>query len=193
MLQAELRRRGMSEAEIEAALRKKKRSRVIAFNAVKTGQMKSSPAYIKASGGGDLTTVEDAAQRLQLHPKTVLRMIHEGRLKATRIGKSYRIRRRDVDALAGVPPSDLAHPPVASVTSIVDMTDVTSDQARTWALSVTNALNGRPHDGPAMRTDVIYDPDSGRLKIVIVGGARDTANLLALIQLWSERSGSAAV
>jgi excisionase family DNA binding protein len=40
-----------------------------------------------------LVTVEQAAEELKLHPKTVLRYIHEGRLEATRIGKAYRIDR----------------------------------------------------------------------------------------------------
>ena len=50
----------------------------------------------------ELFTVEQAADRLKLHPKTVLRMIHEGRLKATRLGKAYRISGDDLDAAAGV-------------------------------------------------------------------------------------------
>ena len=51
---------------------------------------------------GSLYTVEQAAERLKLHPKTVLRMIREGRLKAARIGKAYRIAGDDLDAVAGV-------------------------------------------------------------------------------------------
>ena len=35
-----------------------------------------------------LFTVEQAAQRLNLHPKTVLRYIRDGQLPATRVGKS---------------------------------------------------------------------------------------------------------
>ena len=33
---------------------------------------------------GELYTVEQAAESLQLHPKTVLRLIRDGRLKASR-------------------------------------------------------------------------------------------------------------
>ena len=46
-------------------------------------------------------TVEHAARRLQLHPKTVLRFIRDGRLPAKRLGKAWRIRQSDLDALAG--------------------------------------------------------------------------------------------
>ena len=37
---------------------------------------------------GELYTVEQAADRLKLHAKTVLRMIREGRLKAVRLGST---------------------------------------------------------------------------------------------------------
>jgi len=48
-------------------------------------------------------TVRQAAEALGLHVKTVLRFIREGRLPAHRMGKSYRLRRSDVDAFAGLP------------------------------------------------------------------------------------------
>jgi hypothetical protein len=34
---------------------------------------------------------------------------------------------------------------------------------------------------------VIYDPEREALKIVIVGGARDTSSLLGLIHVWQEQ------
>ena len=49
-----------------------------------------------------LLTVDEAAEALKLHPKTVLRHIREGRLEATRIGKAYRIDRSKLDAFAGL-------------------------------------------------------------------------------------------
>ena len=43
-----------------------------------------------------LVTVEQAAQELSLHPKTVLRYIRDNRLPATRVGRSYRILRSEL-------------------------------------------------------------------------------------------------
>jgi excisionase family DNA binding protein len=42
----------------------------------------------------------DVAELCQLHPRTVLRAIHAGRLRASQLGAhtAYRIRREDVDA-----------------------------------------------------------------------------------------------
>ena len=48
-----------------------------------------------------LYTVDQVAERLNLHAKTVRRYIREGRLKAKRIGKEYRVTRIDLDEFAG--------------------------------------------------------------------------------------------
>lgn len=46
----------------------------------------------------DVLTVEQVADYLQLNKLTVYKYVREGRLPASKIGKSYRIRRADVDA-----------------------------------------------------------------------------------------------
>jgi excisionase family DNA binding protein len=55
----------------------------------------------------ELFSVEQVADRLGLHVRTVRAYVRDGRLKAVRIGKQYRIARADLEALTGgpVPPS----------------------------------------------------------------------------------------
>ena len=52
----------------------------------------------------EVYTVEQFAERLKLHPKTVLRFIKDGRLRAVKVGKSYRILRTDMEAMTGMTP-----------------------------------------------------------------------------------------
>ncbi len=52
-------------------------------------------------GGGEeheIMTVEQAANYLQVHRLTVYRYIRQGLLPAARLGKVYRLFRRDVEA-----------------------------------------------------------------------------------------------
>ena len=134
----------------------------------------------------EFCTVDFAAERLKLHPKTVLRFIREGRLPARRIGKAYRIRRSDLDAFAGVPPE--ARPAAQpSVTSIVDIPGIGEALAQKWARTVTNALNAKPAGGPLLRADVVYDPAREHLKIIVVGPPGDVANLMNLVSVWLEQ------
>lgn len=49
-------------------------------------------------GEHEVLTVEEAAAYLQIHKATVYKYIREGLLPAARLGKVYRLLRRDVDA-----------------------------------------------------------------------------------------------
>jgi len=45
----------------------------------------------------EILTAEQVAQILQVHPFTVLKFIKQGKLKASKLGRVYRIRKSDVD------------------------------------------------------------------------------------------------
>lgn len=130
----------------------------------------------------EVYTVEQFAERLKLHPKTVLRFIREGRLRAVRVGRSYRILRSDMEAMTGVLASRGAAAG-ARVTSIVDMPDVTPDLAERLARQLPAARMGHPPGGEAMNIEVIYDPARRHLKVLVVGGVADTAAMLKIVQV----------
>jgi excisionase family DNA binding protein len=196
LLKAELHRRGMNDDAIAAALRKKKRRKPLEFALVQSRhavprEKISPPVKVRAAEpaprprlADELCTVEFAADRLKVHQKTILRFIRKGRLKATRIGKAYRIPRAELEALAGVelPAVTAAEP---SVTSIVDIPDVAPETAQKWSLAITSALNSRAARTTPFRAEVIYEPERAHFKVVIVGAPGDTANLLGLIRMWT--------
>ena len=63
-----------------------------------TSTMKSDAGRVRT-----LYSVEQVAERLGLHVRTVRNYVRDGRLKAVRIGKQYRIAREDLEALTGHP------------------------------------------------------------------------------------------
>lgn len=136
---------------------------------------------------GELCTAAFAARHLKLHVKTVLRFIREGRLRATRVGRGYRIVRSDLETFAGVSADAHAFVDDTSVTSIVDIPRVEPDLAQKWARTVTAALNAPRPGGRPLRADVIYDTDRSLLKIIIVGGPHETLKLLGLVQVWLDQ------
>ncbi len=134
----------------------------------------------------ELCTVDAAAAHLQVHRKTVLRFIHDGRLPATKIGKAYRIRRADLSSFAGVPEvATVAE--AARVTSIVDVPGVTPTLASKVAGAVTNALHGSREQRGDVHAEVVYDAEHAQLKVIVVGAVADTRSLLGLIQVWLEQ------
>jgi excisionase family DNA binding protein len=45
-----------------------------------------------------LMTIKEIAEKFRVSKMTVYRLVHEGEVAATRIGRSYRVDDRDVDA-----------------------------------------------------------------------------------------------
>lgn len=129
-----------------------------------------------------LCTVEDAADLLKVHPRTVHRFIHEGRLPARRIGKAYRIRRSDLAALAGLPDAPAA--PTSSLTAFLDVADVGSDAAKLWKRTVATAIASRGSIAP--KVEVFYEAEVRRLKLVVVGSPAAVLAFLAQAQAWLE-------
>jgi excisionase family DNA binding protein len=132
----------------------------------------------------EVYTVEQFAERLKLHPKTVLRFIKEGRVRAVKVGKSYRILRSDLEAMTGVVLG--ASRSAARVTSIVDIPGATPDHAQHVARVLPALRIGRDAPTDPMSLDVVYDPATRGLKIVIVGSPADTASILKMIEVLTE-------
>ena len=135
-----------------------------------------------------LHTVQQAAERLKLHPKTVLRLIHEGRLRGRRIGKAYRILDTDLNAFAGVAEGVARAARLqAQVTCVAEVDQVTVEQASRIA-SVLGAvfISGQARPDP-VRMTTSYDPETSRLKAVLFAGPGDAAAWLRLIEVQLEQ------
>lgn len=73
----------------------------------------------------ELYSVEQVAERLGLHVRTVRSYVREGRLKALKIGKQYRITRGDLEAFLGPAAKAVATPsPRLEASSIVEIEGV---------------------------------------------------------------------
>lgn len=135
----------------------------------------------------EIYTVERAAERLKLHPKTVLRLVREGRLRATRVGRAYRILRSDLEALAGMRPTRDGAALRAQVTSILEIDGLDLDPALRIANHLQAALLADQARPAATQLNTAYDPERRHLKVVAIGAPADVAALLGLVQLHLER------
>jgi excisionase family DNA binding protein len=131
-------------------------------------------------------SVARAAQRLGVHPKTVLRFVHEGRLAARRIGKSWRILASDLDAFAGVPVAPAAGPAPARVTAIADLYDIGVDVSQRMATALQSMVMGRRDGAAPIKLDTVYDPERSHLKVIIVADALDAAAVLKSLDAFAE-------
>ncbi|MBB2984824.1 excisionase family DNA binding protein [Paraburkholderia tropica] len=126
-------------------------------------------------------TVEDVAASLRIHPKTVLRFIREGKLRATRVGRAYRILNADLLEFVRIRPVSDA-PRIVRVTSIVDIPEgsPSMQQYLSKSLHAMTLSRGSYHD--PLRVDVAFDPVSSQIKIIIAATLGDTASLMSALE-----------
>jgi excisionase family DNA binding protein len=137
----------------------------------------------------ELYSVEQVADRLGLHVRTIRNYVRDGRLKAVRIGKQYRITREDLEAFTGttvaapgVRTDRARHAEVSSIVQIDAVDRVGADRISTF---VTGSLN-HEHGG-RLRVETVYDEDRATLKVIVLGDLKPTADLLHLLQMLSDQ------
>ncbi|WP_247684247.1 MULTISPECIES: helix-turn-helix domain-containing protein [Micromonospora] len=129
----------------------------------------------------EMYSVEQVADRLNLHVRTVRGYIRSGRLRAVRIGKQYRIAASDLDALTGQAPAATPLRGQAEVSSIVQIDGVdraAADRLGTLVLTSANTAHDQAHP---LRVQTVHDEERQRMKIIILGDPAATAELLHLL------------
>lgn len=130
----------------------------------------------------ELYSVEQVADLLGLHVRTVRGYVRDGKLPATRIGKQYRIARHDLEEFAGgALPRPVRRLRRAEVTSVVQVDAIDPDTASRIGTTLMGVLNGRDSGDARIRAETAYDAERAALKIVLIGDTDDTAELLRLV------------
>src|SRR5262245_62057859 len=124
-------------------------------------------------------SVEQVAERLGLHVRTVRGYIRDGRLAAVRIGKQYRIARADLDAFTGRPAPTAR--PAAEVSAVFDLPGVGPVAADRLTTLIIAGAQGRSDAADPLRIRAVYDETRAHLKIIIFGGVEVTADVLHTI------------
>jgi len=137
-----------------------------------------------------LYSVEQVADLLNLHVKTVRRYVRSGRLKAKRIGKQYRIARVDLDDFAGTDRTVNAEPVARTrhviASTIVDADVVSPEVSERITTMLMAALNSRKGEANAPRVDTIYYPEQAKLRITITASPVVTCDLLRVVDALLE-------
>jgi excisionase family DNA binding protein len=134
----------------------------------------------------EFLSVEKVAARLGLHVRTVRAYVRQGRLKASRIGKQYRIAKADLDAFhQPVKPMQAVTPAKAGgsseVTTVVQLDGIEPGIAsKLTTLLIASCSSNK--DDPLKQVSCRYLESSGRLRIIISGNVDSTAELLKIVQ-----------
>ncbi|MET8997346.1 helix-turn-helix domain-containing protein [Amycolatopsis sp. NPDC004169] len=131
----------------------------------------------------DLYSVEQVAAKLGLHVRTVRNYVRDGRLKAVRIGKQYRIAAADLAAFTGLPVAERAAAPVAELSGVVEIAGVDRAAADRIAASVNGPRDG---DERPLRVETIHDGERATMKIIVLGDLAAGADLLRWVASVTE-------
>jgi excisionase family DNA binding protein len=130
--------------------------------------------------------LEEVADRLGLHVRTVRNYVRDGRLGAVRIGKQYRVSRADLHALTGgsARPDDAGGPRRIEVTSVLDVEGIGGAAGERLAALVA----GLPKGPLAPHVDVVHEPERDRLKVIVVGSVEASVELLKFVGAIAEEA-----
>jgi excisionase family DNA binding protein len=124
-------------------------------------------------------SVEQVAGRLGLHVRTVRGYIRDGKLAAVRIGKQYRVAASDLDAFTGRPAAETRAR--AEVYAVVELDGIGAAAADRLSTLLLAGAQLQRDSGEPLRITAGYDDVRARLKIIVVGGPRATADVLGTV------------
>ncbi len=126
-----------------------------------------------------LYSIKDLVPILRLHPKTLLRFIGEGKIRARKIGRSWMVHEDDLReyahaelagsgrssdaASAGAPPERVA------ASAVVEISGWNPEEASRLSNHLIAMLNGKDESRGRTRFDFSYDPAAGRAKYTLYG------------------------
>lgn len=131
-------------------------------------------------------TVDEIATQLEMHPKTVQRYIREGKIKATKLGKAWRVSSGDFNAFLSeqdlIPQSSQSSSIVqnAKVSSVIDIDVTDTNEAIRIANLLTATLNG-PHQHGHTSLNIQFIEPENKLRIMLWGNIKFMETMLGLI------------
>lgn len=138
-----------------------------------------------------LYSVDQVAELLGLHVKTVRNYVRDGKLKATRIGKQYRIAAADLEDFTGTPAparTEVSRVRSVEVSAVVQVEAIGREEVSWLAGTITSVAQGAAPDGERLHVENVYDEERAVLRVIVHGGPGRCADLLSIIDtLLKER------
>jgi len=131
-------------------------------------------------------TVDQIADILKIHPKTVQKYIREGKLKANKVGKSWRVPGHDLSIFAEGNGGNIAMPVEEckskgkneiKVSAVIDIPVLNADASVRIANTLTAAMNSKPAEyaGSSLRTQFLMPESVIR---VMIWGSLEFAKIM---------------
>ncbi|NYB72837.1 helix-turn-helix domain-containing protein [Sedimentibacter hydroxybenzoicus DSM 7310] len=136
-------------------------------------------------------TVEQISKMLNIHPKTIQRYIREGKLRANKIGKSWRVTGHDLSIFAESTDNrnlDVITRPQdkAVVSSVIDIQIDDFDESTRIVSMLTAALNCKPQEYGKSTMHIQYLEHENKVRIALWGNIHFMKEMIEIISVVTE-------
>ena len=140
-------------------------------------------------------TVDEIAELLDLHPKTVQRFLREGRLEGHKIGREWRISDESLRRFCHgelKPATAVTTPPPRSeeplderiqVSAVIELRDTNNDEVSRISNSLLAMLNSKDPSWGASRYDLLHQPEERKARFVLHGTPAFLSTIFQLLEL----------
>jgi excisionase family DNA binding protein len=144
-----------------------------------------------------LLSVEQVAQILGLKVRTVRNYVRSGLLKATRIGKQYRIDVADLEAFTGRPVANHAERVLSrggrvEISSVISIEGVTPALASRIGHMLTATADVLRSIEQPVAVSMTYDEKLDRLRVLLAAELKSTRDFLSMINAVLEEPSATA-
>lgn len=132
----------------------------------------------------DFHTVEQISEMLNIHPKTIQRYIREGRLRAVKVGKGWRVSGHDLSAFLeanGARGDDGKAERTVKVSSVIDILVYCVEDAVRVMNLLTSAFNARPPELSRASAHSQYIERERMVRVTLWGEARFVSLMIDMI------------
>lgn len=137
--------------------------------------------------------VDQIANMLNIHPKTIQRYIREGKLRATKIGKGWRISGHDLSTFIENShderiSSDIRPDRSTVASAVIDVPVDRKDDAVHIMNIITAAMNSKPFEYGRSSMQSQYIENENMIRITLWGNIRFTSIMLDTITALTEQN-----
>ncbi|NLA87239.1 MAG: helix-turn-helix domain-containing protein [Clostridiales bacterium] len=138
-------------------------------------------------------TVEQISKLLDIHPKTIQRYIREGKLRAVKIGKGWRVTGHDLSAFTESKAADLRpladgdNRVSATASAVVDIDVGGRDGAIRIINALTAGLNAKPAEYGKSSMHTQFIEAENKVRVTLWGTVRLIAAVMDAISMLTEQ------
>ena len=140
-------------------------------------------------------TVDQISEMLNMHPKTIQKYIREGKLKATKFGKSWRVTGDDLSMFTECEKKSINSmfenetKPMKSrvmVSAVVDIDVYEREEGIRIANMLTAAMNSKPSEYGKSTLNAQFIEEESKLRIMLWGNIGFMENMMSSILMMTD-------